>query len=193
MGRVGVTQVSLAMETESICKDSSKLRVAQLWTISTVGIECLKNNDLEEVERNCQEQNSVTESEILRHSASKRLSSLFRVIYYQLLLHTLSSFFPTLCLQHDCVPACKAPGTGQAEQTEGKGGGPSSVRRLPKEAGRLPQSFILNSQECVTTPEPGQGVPESPGSRLGADTVLSLPASIFMIPLSSPHPQPKCL
>lgn len=72
MGRADVTQVSLAMEMESMRKDSSKLRVAQLWTISTVRIECPKNNDLEEVERNCQEQNSVTESEILKHSPGER-------------------------------------------------------------------------------------------------------------------------
>lgn len=85
------------------------------------------------------------------------------------------------------------PGLGQREELEKRGGGPRRARKLPEEAGRLLQGSVLNSQECVTKPEPGQAVPESPGFKLSADTVPSLSASIFIPTTSSPHSAPKCL
>lgn len=85
------------------------------------------------------------------------------------------------------------PGLGQREELEKRGGGPRRARKLPEEAGRLLQGSVFNSQECVTKPEPGQAVPESPGFKLSADTVPSLSASIFIPTTSSPHSAPKCL
>lgn len=84
-------------------------------------------------------------------------------------------------------------GLGQREELEKRGGGPHRARKLPEEAGRLLQGSVLNSQECVSRPEPGQAVPESPGFKLSADTVPSLPASIFIPTPSSPHTVPKSL
>lgn len=91
------------------------------------------------------------------------------------------------------LPARGTPGTGAEGGVREEGRRPRRARKLPEEAGRLLQSSVLNSQECVTRPEPGQAVPESPGFRLSADTVPSLPASIFIPTPSSPHTVPKCL
>lgn len=90
------------------------------------------------------------------------------------------------------IPACRPPGTGadRAAREEGTQQCQEASRRCWQ---ATQPGSILNSRECVTKPGPGRGVPETPGFKLGADTVPSLPASIFMTTLSSCHPLSKCL
>lgn len=79
------------------------------------------------------------------------------------LLEAASSHPP---LPHSCHSCGETPGAGGRALTE-EGGGPS----------RLPRGSILNSQECVTAPEPGQGVPAlgAPGWAL----TLRLPTCFY--------------
>lgn len=109
---------------------------------------------------------------------------------YQLPLPTLSSSFPPFACQHSCH-ACLWHSWDWAGREEGRG--TQQCQEASQRSWQAPPGLHPNSRECVTTPEPGQGVPESPGSRLGADTAPSLPASIFRTALSSPHLIPKCL
>lgn len=115
------------------------------------------------MKRSCQEQNSVTGSEILRHDPGWKT-----VLCCKLLpaapctrSHQAAASHPLLA-SITAAPG-RTPGLGASTELalnlEKRERWWGRVRRLPQEAGRPPLGSILNSQECVTTPQPGRGVP----------------------------------
>lgn len=157
----------------------------------TPGIESPKNRGWEEVESSCQEENSVTERRHLDTALAERLLPLLELFITSSCspLSQAASSLPLLA-NITAIPACPAPGTGAGEQSE-EGRRTQQGQEASRRSWRLSRGSTLNSQECVTKPGPGRGVPESPGSRLRADTAPSLPASIFMPTLFSPILSPN--
>lgn len=98
-------------------------------------------------------------------------------------------FGPPLLANIPAIPACDSPGPGQAEPLEKRGGRHSRAGGSPKKlAGshRTPSSTRRNAALGRSQDKEYQGL-LAPGS------APSLPTSVFMTTLSSPHLTPKCL